>query len=72
MEDFSKLDLGNFSWVHIEGRNKPNVIEILTFLTKQNTVKFSVEVEKVNRGFEEFIPFADVVFISKVKQQIIS
>jgi len=65
LEDFSKLDLGNFSWVHIEGRNKPNVIEILTFLTKQTTVKFSVEVEKVNRGFEEFIPFADVVFISK-------
>ena len=72
MEDFSKLDVGIFSWVHIEGRNKPNVLEILTFLTKQTTVKFSVEVEKVNRGFEEFIPFADVVFISKVKQQIIS
>ena len=66
LEDFSKVDLRDYSWVHIEGRNKPNALEILCYLNQQKTVKFSVEIEKINRGFEEFIPFGDVVFISKV------
>ena len=66
MEDFIKVDLHDFSWVHIEGRNKLNVQKILSYLNQKKTVKFSVEIEKVNRGFEEFIPFGDVVFISKV------
>jgi len=65
LEDFIKVDLHDFSWVHIEGRNKLNVQKILSYLNQKKTVKFSVEIEKVNRGFEEFIPFGDVVFISK-------
>ena len=60
------MDLRNFSWVHVEGRNKANVLDILAYLDQEKKVKFSVEVEKVNRGFEDFIPFGDVVFISKV------
>ena len=31
-----------------------------------NRPKFSVEVEKVGRGHEQFIPYADLVLISKV------
>ena len=66
LEDFKRLDLENYSWVHLEGRNKDTVLEALKFIKKSRKVKLSVEVEKVNRGFEEFIPYADVVFISKV------
>ena len=66
LEDFKRLDLENYSWVHLEGRNKDTLLEALKFIKKSRKVKLSVEVEKVNRGFEEFIPHADVVFISKV------
>ena len=66
LEDFKKLDLENYSWVHLEGRNKDTVLEALKFIKQSRKVRLSVEVEKVNRGFEEFIPHADVVFISKV------
>ena len=66
MDDFKTVDLGHFSWVHVEGRNRANVLQILEYLNQQKGVKFSVEVEKVNRGFEDFIPLGDVVFISKV------
>ena len=40
---------------------------MLEYLAKQqDSVKVSVEVEKVGRNFEDFIPLADVVFVSKV------
>ena len=35
-------------------------------MNKVKLTKFSVEVEKVNRGFEDFMPYADLVFVSKV------
>ena len=60
------MELRDFSWVHVEGRNKANVLDILAYLDQEKKVKFSVEVEKVNRGFEDFIPFGDGVIISKV------
>ena len=37
----------------------------MQYLKEVKLVKFSVEVEKVNRNFEDFIPHADLVFISK-------
>ena len=54
------------SWVHLEGRNRETILEVLKYLKEKQLVKFSVEVEKVNRNFEDFIPYADIVFISKV------
>ena len=71
LEDFKKVELRDFSWVHVEGRNKANVLQILAYLNQEKKVKFSVEVEKVNRGFEDFIPFGDVVFISKVLKIVV-
>ena len=52
----------------MEGRNKETVLEMLRHLRQADQVMFSVEVEKCNRGFEDFIPLADVVFISKVTE----
>jgi len=65
LSDVQQVDLSLYSWVHVEGRNKEKVLEILNYLRTENKVRFSVEVEKVGRGFEEFIPFADLVFVSK-------
>lgn len=69
LEDFKKIDLTKYLWVHLEGRNKENLLQILEFLTNQDQVRFSVEVEKVGRGFEEFIQFPDLVLISKVNKK---
>ena len=55
-----------FSWIHLEGRNRETLLEVLKYLHEAKQTKFSVEVEKVGRGFEDFIPWADIVFVSKV------
>jgi hypothetical protein len=69
------VDLDEYAWIHLEGRNRENVLQILAYLASQRisrladgkpAFRVSVEVEKVNRNFEDFIPHADVVFISKV------
>ena len=44
------------------------MLEVLKYLHEAKQTKFSVEVEKVGRGFEDFIPFADIVFVSKVRE----
>ena len=36
----------------------------LITLQKKST-RISIEIEKANQGFEELIPYADVIFISK-------
>ena len=56
-----------FSWIHLEGRNRETLLEVLKYLNQAKLTKFSVEVEKVGRGFEDFIPWADIVFVSKVR-----
>ena len=66
LDHFTSLDLTHFSWIHLEGRNREVLLQVLQYLNKKREVKFSVEVEKVNRGFEDFIPYGDVVFVSKV------
>ena len=50
----------------MEGRNRETLLDGLKYLSAANQTKSSVEVEKVNRGFEDFIPYADIVFVSKV------
>ena len=69
LEDLQKLHPEDFSWIHLEGRNRENLLLMLEHLALQHSVKVSVEVEKVGRNFEDFIPMADVVFVSKVKPQ---
>ena len=69
LEDVLRLDLSLYAWVHVEGRNRDNVLNILGYLAKSG-INFSVEVEKTGRGFEDFIPFPHLVFISKVQSDL--
>ena len=66
LQDLQKVQVEDYSWIHLEGRNRENLLLMLEYLAKQDSVKVSVEVEKVGRNFEDFIPLADVVFVSKV------
>ena len=71
LQDLRKLQLEDFSWIHLEGRNRENLLLMLEHLAAvKDSVKVSVEVEKVGRDFEDFIPLADVVFVSKVELQL--
>ena len=64
--EFEKLNLTSFSWIHFEGRNLEQVKLMMRHVKKTfPRLTVSVEVEKINRNFEELIPFGDVVFISK-------
>merc|ERR1712037_1003947 len=64
LQDLHKVQVEDYSWIHLEGRNRENLLLMLEYLAKQDSVKVSVEVEKVGRNFEDFIPLADVVFVS--------
>lgn len=66
LSDFQTLNLQDYSWIHFEGRNMANVKEMIRY-TKNNCPELpvSVEVEKVGRNYEELIPLADVVLMSK-------
>uniref|UniRef100_A0A0K8S602 Carbohydrate kinase PfkB domain-containing protein n=1 Tax=Lygus hesperus TaxID=30085 RepID=A0A0K8S602_LYGHE len=67
-DDFSKVDLSQFGWIHIEGRNSPELHKILRIAQKHATktgTTVSVELEKKRDGILELAQYAKVVFISK-------
>ncbi|CBY30849.1 unnamed protein product [Oikopleura dioica] len=75
-EDFKKLDLSKYNWIHFEGRTKsgerPDVSEMIKFALEERRknpitydFKISVELEKTYKGVENLGTKADVVFVSK-------
>ncbi|KAK0092993.1 hypothetical protein PV326_000168 [Microctonus aethiopoides] len=77
-DDFEKLNLDDYSWIHFEGR-RCNVPRILTFMQSiecynenlkatspnKQTITVSVELEKASSELLDLLPYADVAFISK-------
>ena len=54
----------NYSWIHFEAR--PHVEEMLKYLQKINSkIKISLEIEKIDMGYESLIELANVVIIGK-------
>ncbi|CAD5120411.1 DgyrCDS8977 [Dimorphilus gyrociliatus] len=70
-DEFSKLDLKNFDWIHFEGR--PSVDEISGMLQIIDTfnekydkkIRTSVELEKKRETLKLLADRADVIFVSK-------
>ncbi|PSN48255.1 hypothetical protein C0J52_03053 [Blattella germanica] len=81
LDDFKKLDLSQYSWVHFEGRNVEEVISMIEWVEFWNethssehdrgyglgnkALPVSVEVEKPRSETEDLIPMADVLFVGK-------
>lgn len=72
VEDFDKIDLSPFKWVHFEGRNVPNVTKMIDRIRQHNKnlrdgipVTISVEIEKAKPELESLISLPDVLFVSK-------
>ncbi len=68
VEDFTKLPLADFNWIHFEGRNVENVAlmaEAARNRIGNGKTRISVEVEKLGRNYDPILPHVDVVFVSK-------
>ena len=63
-EDFSRVDLARFDWVHFEGRNLPQLKPMLQRLTAQPDIGCSLEVEKPRQGIDALFPLARVLMFS--------
>ncbi|KAL4694183.1 ketohexokinase isoform X3 [Rhinopithecus roxellana] len=70
--DFEKVDLTQFKWIHIEGRNASEQVKMLQRIDTHNTrqppeqkIRVSVEVEKPREELFQLFGYGDVVFVSK-------
>lgn len=72
IEDFSKVDLKQYKWIHWEGRNAEEQVKMIErvreYNSKQeekNKITISVEIEKTREPLYQLFPHGDVVFVSK-------
>uniref|UniRef100_A0A3P9JJX6 Ketohexokinase n=1 Tax=Oryzias latipes TaxID=8090 RepID=A0A3P9JJX6_ORYLA len=72
LEDFSKVNLRQFKWMHWEGRNAEEQVKMIqqveqynSTLPQQERITVSVEIEKTREPLYQLFPYGDVVFVSK-------
>uniref|UniRef100_A0A673MG80 Ketohexokinase n=1 Tax=Sinocyclocheilus rhinocerous TaxID=307959 RepID=A0A673MG80_9TELE len=72
VEDFSKVDLSQYKWIHWEGRNAADQVKMIErvreYNSKQeekNRITISVEIEKTREPLYQLFPLGDLVFVSK-------
>jgi ketohexokinase len=64
-EDFLKLDLRSFDWVHFEGRAIDQLVPMLRRARGMWGLPVSLEVEKPRKGIEELFEQADLLLFSR-------
>lgn len=70
-EDFMKLPLSQYSWIHFEGRNAEEIVKMIDHVESYRSsnpslhLTTSVEVEKRRPELYPLMDKADVVFVSK-------
>lgn len=63
-DDFTRLDLSNYDWLHFEARNCQQLALMLQHARRfKKTI--SIELEKIRDHIELIMPYADVLLISK-------
>ncbi|XP_056333504.1 ketohexokinase isoform X1 [Danio aesculapii] len=72
VEDFSKVDLSQYKWVHWEGRNADEQVKMIDRVREynkkqdeKNRITISVEIEKTREPLYQLFPLGDLVFVSK-------
>ncbi|ROJ78790.1 Ketohexokinase [Anabarilius grahami] len=72
VEDFSKVDLSQYKWVHWEGRNADEQVKMIERVREYNSkqeektrITISVEIEKTREPLYQLFPLGDLVFVSK-------
>ncbi|XP_060789797.1 ketohexokinase-like isoform X2 [Neoarius graeffei] len=71
-DDFSKVDLSQFKWIHFEGRNADEQVKMIEQVKsynatheEKNRITISVEIEKTRPSLYQLFSHGDVVFVSK-------
>ncbi|XP_034253103.1 ketohexokinase-like [Thrips palmi] len=69
-EDFAKLDLSDYKWIHFEGRTIPETLKMIDLLeawnrNSKNPIKYSVELEKCIESTKCLLTKGSVVFVAK-------
>ncbi|XP_016390297.1 ketohexokinase-like isoform X1 [Sinocyclocheilus rhinocerous] len=72
VEDFSKVDLSQYKWIHWEGRNADEQVKMIerareynSKREEKNRITISVEIEKTREPLYQLFPLGDLVFVSK-------
>lgn len=66
-EDYARLDLAQYDWVHFEGRNLEELRKMLAHTRERHPeLRCSLEVEKPREGIEQLFPLADALLFSRV------
>lgn len=64
--DFRRLDLGDFDWLHFEGRNVPQLAQMLRHARIQRPdTPVSLELEKPREGLAPLVAQADLLLYSR-------
>jgi len=64
--DFQKINLGQFQWLHFEGRNISETKKMLHYAKQHyGSITRSLEVEKNRTDIEHLFPLADIILYSK-------
>ncbi|KAM5126288.1 ketohexokinase isoform 2-T2 [Mantella aurantiaca] len=71
-EDFQKVDLSQYKWIHWEGRNADEQVRMIRRVEDHNKacppdqrIKISVEIEKEREDLFQLFQHGDLVFVSK-------
>ncbi|XP_074847661.1 ketohexokinase isoform X2 [Carettochelys insculpta] len=71
-QDFERVDLRRYKWIHWEGRNAAEQVKMIQQVEEHNRtcpaqerVATSVEVEKPRQELYQLLGYGDVVFVSK-------
>ncbi|XP_063297904.1 ketohexokinase isoform X3 [Pelobates fuscus] len=71
-QDFEKVDLARYKWIHWEGRNANEQLKMISRVEKYNStapkeqrITISVEIEKEREELYQLFPHGDLVFVSK-------
>ncbi|XP_043119718.1 ketohexokinase isoform X2 [Puntigrus tetrazona] len=72
VEDFSKVDLSQYKWIHWEGRNAEEQVKMIERVREYNSkleeksrITISLEIEKTREHLYQLFPLGDLVFVSK-------
>jgi ketohexokinase len=63
---FSLIDLGDYDWIHFEGRDPSCCSAMMEFACQSGGARISLEVEKPREGIEGLFGLADVIIFSRV------
>lgn len=64
VENFKKIPLQEFDWIHFEGRNIEHTIEMIRHARQHiNNKTISIEIEKDRPGIDALMPLADILMI---------